>query len=169
MADNPFTDSSTAAAPASPPPAPEKLDRAAIARSDPAIMSDVSWFWWIAGLSLINTVMAHTGSDWGFAIGLGFTLIVDHALQNFKVVALAIDLIAIGSFVGLGLLARKGHVWAFIVGAVLYAVDTLVYLVAMEWLGLIFHVIAVAFLIRGARKLSAAIKDARAAGVLASA
>lgn len=168
MADNPFTQSSTAAAPASPSPAPEKLDHAAIAQSDPSIMSDASWFWWIAGLSLVNTIMIHSGSERSFAVGLGFTLVVDALLQNVKPVAFAIDLLAIGSIAGLGWFARKGHVWAFVTGAILYGLDTLIYLAGFAWIAIIFHVVAVGFLIRGARKLSAAIKEARAGGPVAA-
>lgn len=164
MPDNPFTNSSTAAAPASPPSAPGKLDYALIARSDPSILSDASWFWWIAGLSLVNTVLIHSGSETSFAIGLGFTLIVDAMLQGLKPVAFAIDMLAIGTIVALGVFARKGHVWAFVVGAILYGLDTLIYLPLQAWIAVVFHVVAVVFLVRGARKLSAAIKEARAGG-----
>ena len=54
----------------------EKVNRAIVAQSEPEVMSGASWFWWIAGLSLVNSIMTHSGSDTGFIIGLGFTLVV---------------------------------------------------------------------------------------------
>lgn len=83
-------------------------------------------------------------------------------LQGLKPVAFAIDLLAIGTIIGLGVFARKGHVWAFVVGAILYGLDTLIYLPLQAWMAVAFHLIAVVFLARGARKLSAAIREAKA-------
>ena len=48
---------------------------------DPAtealLKSGASWFYWIAGLSLINSFIALSGSDYGFILGLGITRIID--------------------------------------------------------------------------------------------
>lgn len=160
MAENPFTNSSTAAPLAPGPTAPSKLDPALIAQSDPTILSDANWLWWIAALSLVNTVLIHSGSDTSFAIGLGFTLVVDAMFQGMKFVAFAIDLVAIGAIFALGWFARRGQLWAFITGAILYSIDALIYLPLKLWIAVGFHVLAVVFLVRGAKNLRAALKVA---------
>src|SRR5512138_3090367 len=44
---------------------------------DARIKSGAAWFYWIAGLSLINSVAALSGSKWGFILGLGITQVFD--------------------------------------------------------------------------------------------
>ena len=158
MANNPFTSPSSATPSAGPAP---RLDHAALARENPAILSDANWLWWIAALSLINTVLTHTGSETSFAVGLGFTLIADAIFRELPVVALAIDLVSIGTITALGWFARRGQLWAFITGAVLYALDTLIFIPLQAWIAVAFHVVATAFLVRGAIILRRAIRHAR--------
>jgi hypothetical protein len=159
MAENPFT-KPDAIAPASAPAPTSALNRAAIAQSEPEVMSGASWFWWIAALSLINTVLIHTGSDTSLAIGLGFTLIVDAMFQEVKLVAFVIDALALATVCGLGFFARKGYVWAFVVGIVLYSLDALIYLGMQAWLGVAIHAFALFYMFRGALRLRAALKAA---------
>lgn len=147
MADNPFT--------ASP-----KIDRAAVAQAQPGIISGARWFWWIAGLSLVNTVMIHSGSDTNFVIGLGFTLMADAIFRAYKLVAFAIDAVALGTVFGLGWFAGKGHFWAFVVGAVAYALDACIYIYFQDWMSVGFHGLALFYIIRGAASLRRALRDA---------
>ncbi len=134
---------------------------------DPAteaqLKSGASWFYWIAGLSLINSIAAFTGSDWRFMLGLGLTQILDafgHDLGSAgKAVVLALDLLAAGVCVCFGFFAHKRHLWAFVVGMVLIALDGIIFLLAQDWLGVGFHVFVLYFLFRGAkacRELNAA-------------
>lgn len=136
-------------------------------RSDPAteaqLKSGASWFYWIAGLSLINSLIALGGFNWGFILGLGITQIFDAIASEFqslgKVVALGLDLVVIGLFVMFGIFANKGRSWAFIVGMILYALDSLVALLGKDWLALGFHGFALYCLFRGfsaCRELKAA-------------
>lgn len=159
MAENPFT--STAA------PAPAALDYAAIAKSDPQIISGAHWFWWIVGLSLINTIVAHSGGSMSFVMGLGFTLIADAAFQEFKVIAFAIDVLFLGFFFGMGWFARQGHVWAFIAGIVVYVLDSAIYLYFQDWLPFGFHALALFYIVRATGRLRSAIKATREAPVAA--
>ena len=39
--------------------------------------SGANWFFWIAGLSVVNSLAAFFDVEWGFIIGLGITQIVD--------------------------------------------------------------------------------------------
>jgi hypothetical protein len=103
-----------------------------------------TWLFLIAGLSLVNTVLAVSGSDWTFLGGLGITAIaslvaVKIGTTTSQVIALIINLWAAGLFVSLGWFARKGQKWAFITGMVVYAVDGVLVLLVQAWLMLLFH------------------------------
>jgi len=65
---------------------------------NPIAQSGARWFWWIAGLSLINTVLIHTGSDLSFVVGLGITLMADIIFANERLIGFAIDAIVLGFF-----------------------------------------------------------------------
>ena len=145
------------------------LDRALIAKSHPHIIGGAGWFWWIAGLSLVNTVLIHSGSNTNFVIGLGFTLVADAMFKAYKVVAFSIDAVALGTFAGLGFLARRGQLWAYVTGLVLYALDALIYLAFQDWMSVAFHGLALFYLFRGARQLHADLKTAAAEPPVASA
>ena len=104
------------------------------------------WFFWIAGLSLINSIALATGSNMSFVVGLGATEIVDGIFHqtalNFPVVGYVLDALVLGLFVLLGVFARKGMVWAFVTGLVLYALDALIFVLLPDepqWLPIGFH------------------------------
>jgi hypothetical protein len=128
-----------------------------VAKVDPAaeaqLRSGASWFYWIAGLLLINSVVALTGSEWGFILGLGLTQVFDAIGQNLggggKMVVFVLDVLAAGLFVFFGVFANKGKTWSFVVGMILYALDGLIFLFVQDWLSLGFHVLALYFLFRG--------------------
>jgi hypothetical protein len=134
-----------------PVPSTSGIDPTAVAQ----LKSGASWFYWVAGLSLINSIVAFTGSDWRFIIGLGITQIFDALGQEMesagKIVALVLDLIAAGVFILLGVFANKGHMWAFVTGMVLFALDGLIFLLVQDWIGVAFHVFVLYCLFRGAR------------------
>jgi hypothetical protein len=134
---------------------------------DPAteaqLKSGASWFYWIAGLSLVNSIVAFTGGDWRFFLGLGITQVFDALGQNIgsagKAVVLVLDLVAAGTLVFFGVFAHKRHLWAFVVGMVLFALDGLLFLFVQDWIGVGFHVFVLYCLFRGAkacRELNAA-------------
>ena len=138
-----------------------------VIHSDPAteaqLKSGASWFYWIAGLSLVNSLIALGGFDWGFILGLGVTQVFDAIAHEFqalgKVVAFGLDAAVIGLFIMFGVFANKRHSWAFIVGMVLYALDSLIALLGHDWLALGFHGFALFCLFRGfaaCRELKAA-------------
>jgi hypothetical protein len=102
-----------------------------------------SWFYWVAGLSLVNSIIAFTGGNWRFIFGLGVTQIIDEFASQMsgsgQVIALALNIAAAGIFVLFGVFAHKGHTWAFIVGMVLFALDGVILVLASQWLGVAFH------------------------------
>ncbi|MBI2814885.1 MAG: hypothetical protein HYX71_11440 [Opitutae bacterium] len=157
MAENPFTKTDPARSSESAAPA---INRALVAQSDPLILSGAGWFWWIAGLSVVNTIMMHSGADRSFVIGLGFTLVADAIFKEMKLVAFIIDALALAIFFGFGFLSRKGHLWAFVTGIALYTLDAGIYVLGQDWMSVAFHGLALFYMIRGANALRAALKAA---------
>ena len=134
-------------------------DFATVAR----LKSGASWYYWIAVLSLVNSVVAFSGSDWRFLIGLGITQIFDAVGAEMggsgKLVVLVLDLLVAGAFITFGVFANKRHLWAFITGMVLFALDGGIFLLAQDWVGVGFHAFALFYLFRGmsaCRELKAA-------------
>src|SRR5262245_50280623 len=131
----------------SPSPQPEPLSTTAAsaqAATLAALGKGASWLFWIAGLSLVNTILAVTGAEWTFLGGLGITLFASAIAVKFGtatsgLIALFINLWAAGLFVCLGWYARKGQKWAFLTGMVVYAIDGLLVLLAQAWLMVLFH------------------------------
>ena len=111
------------------------------------------WFFWIAGFSVINSLLGLMNASINFVIGLGMTELFDefggHSGAAGKGVALGLDLLAAGFYVLYGLFARKGARWAFVVGMIFYALDGLLLLVAKDWLSVAFHAYALFRIFQG--------------------
>jgi hypothetical protein len=110
------------------------------------------WFYWVAGVSLVNTVIALAGQHWRFIIGLGATQIANGLAARTGrgwAPTILLDLLLIGGFVLLGYLALQGQQWAFPVGIGLYALDGVVFVAARHWVGLGFHVFVLIMIGKG--------------------
>ena len=101
--------------------------------------SGANWFYWIAGLSVVNTIIYISGADWSFLAGLGLTQLadgfVDVAIENgapsmLKAVAIAFDFVFIGMFAFFGYYAGKRSSAVFIIGIVIYVLDGLLLLLS---------------------------------------
>lgn len=114
--------------------------------------SGALWFYWVAALSLVNSLVALTGQEGRFIIGLGITQVADalaaRSGHGVAVVAL-VDATLVGGFALLGRFAQRGRLWAFGLGAAVYAVDGLVFLAAHHWIGVAFHVFVLVMAVRG--------------------
>jgi hypothetical protein len=143
----------TAATPAVPgiitPPPVAAQDAALVGQ----MKSGASWFYWIAALSLINSVIALTGKTGMFIFSLGITQRFDlHAAHNggFSIVtAFAINSVIVGMVSLCGYLGSKGHLWAFIAGTIFYILDSLLLFLDQRWLDLAFHAFVIYCLFRG--------------------
>jgi hypothetical protein len=115
--------------------------------------SGASWFYWIAGLSLINSIASLSGSTFGFALGLGITQVFDLIASGSgaagKGIVLVLDVLASGLFIMFGVFAHKAHTWAFVLGMVLFALDTALVVYFQAWFSVALHVVALFFLFRG--------------------
>lgn len=142
---------------ASPSPSYDVTGTQASAKASPhpdaQLKSSASWFYWIAGFSVINTIIVFTGSNWQFYLGLGVTQffgLLGRELGNVgDGVALALNLIVAAMFVVFGVFAHKRHTWAFITGMAVYALDGVMLIPAQVWIGVGFHVFVLFFLFRG--------------------
>lgn len=120
--------------------------------------SGASWFYWIAGLSLVNTLINFFGGQWSFFAGLGITQIVDAIVSNggeitgitaVKVVGLVINLTIGAIFVCCGFFSNNLQIWAFVIGMILYLLDGLLVLGLGAYLPAAFHAFALFMIFRG--------------------
>jgi hypothetical protein len=129
------------------------------------LKTGASNFYWIAGLSVINTLVSIFGGRITFVVGLGITQFVDgvaHGAANFsptnailfKGIGFIISLVISSVFVFFGIFAAKGHKWAFITGLVLYCLDAILMLVFKDFLGFGFHLFFLWLLYGGLRALN---------------
>jgi hypothetical protein len=93
-----------------------------------------NWFYWIAGLSLINAFAAK--SNFEFLFGSGAVAIAPAFGQTIMIV---VDVVVVGGFALFGYLAGKRHTWALAIGMLLYAADGALYLIAQDYLPVLFH------------------------------
>jgi hypothetical protein len=126
----------------------------------PAIVAAARWFWWIAGLSVVNTVIHASGGGINFVLGLAITEVSDAAFHATPMLGYAVDLLAVGFFFAMGWSGQRGALWAFVLGAVVYLLDGLIYLRYEVWMSAGFHALALYYILRGANEL----RKARAAG-----
>lgn len=113
-----------------------------------------SWFFWLAALSIINSLIlffAPAISHWFWLIGLGVNRLVENvfASQDFRPAALIVNLAIAGALIGFGYYARRGVAGAFILGIFLYIVDGLLCLIYGGYLAVAFHVFALFFIVKG--------------------
>lgn len=127
-------------------------------RNEEQYKSGASWFFWIAALSFVNSLASQFGGSWNFVIGLGTTQVIDsfagaaRALDPdivFQTILLLLDLGFAAFFAACGIAARKGSLDSYEVGTVFYALDSLLFLLVFDLIGILFHGIALFFLVRG--------------------
>lgn len=120
--------------------------------------SGANWFYWIAGLSLVNSLIFLFGGNWSFFAGLGITQVIDAVVDQVtrggefsavKIIAFIINLVIAGVFVLCGLWANKFQTWAFIFGIILYLLDGIFLLVIGAYLPAAFHVFALYMIFKG--------------------
>lgn len=126
-----------------------------------AVRRSAAWFYWVAGLSVVNMIMMATGSNYSMVLGSGLTQLSQSMAQSFwaegdtppAMALYALTLLFPLVFVFFGWKAGKLVVWPFIVGMVLYALDSLVFVLASDWVGIGFHVFVLFMLYRGLSNL----------------
>ena len=129
-----------------------------------------NWFYWIAALSVVNSLAFVAGAKLHFLGGLGVTeladAVIDAAVRQggpgaLRAVSVVFDLVAVIGFALAGYFAHKLSRTAFIIGIVVYVIDTVIVLLLGSWFMAAFHAFALYGLILGflaCRELKAAIK-----------
>ena len=129
-----------------------------IAGLESKIESSAKWFYWVAGLSVVNTLIIFFGGEVSFIVGLGITQLIDgfvyEASETAKFVVLFINILISGMFAIFGYFALKQEKWAFIVGMVLYFLDGLIFLLVDDWLSIAFHAYVLFSLFGGIKSLN---------------
>jgi len=129
-----------------------------------------SWLYWIAGVTaVISTINFFGGRMIGY-LGLFVPTILsgDRSYGRIEsIVGLILAAVSAIVYGGLGFVASKGARWAFVVGILLYAIDTAIFAFAREWIGVALHVYALYIIFRGvgAAKQLGQIRDAERAAV----
>jgi hypothetical protein len=111
-----------------------------------ALKGRASWFVMIAALSMVNSILAMSGTSVRFIFGLGLSQIVDALAHQAGSPGYALDLIINGIIAGVFVLfwnfARKGQRWAWYVGMAVYVVDGVLLLLFKDYLAIAFHAYA---------------------------
>ena len=127
------------------------------------------WFYWIAGLSLVNSVLAIFGVDVYFLIGLGMTELTraivgsilgvpmpNAGFEPWLLPALVIEAVMALAVAGLGWAASRGLGAAFVVGLLIYSLDTAYWALGRALPSVLLHVLAILFIAKGYLALRAA-------------
>lgn len=140
-------------------------------RVDP-VARGANWFFWIAGLSVANTVMYMFGAGVFMVMGLASAMVATVFFEGLgaalagrgSVASIVMGVLSAvlfsGIFAGLGWFARKRMGWAFVVGMVLYTLDALIWLALGDFMSVLFHALALVFIFQGYRALVASRKVA---------
>lgn len=119
--------------------------------------SGARWFFWIAGLSVITSIVSVSGAGFSFFLSLGTTQVIDAFAKgmatelgdSIRIAGLVLDIFVAGIFALIGWIAYKRQLWAFIVGMSLFAVDALILLAFQVWVSFIFHALVLFWMFRG--------------------
>ncbi|MBI9051804.1 MAG: hypothetical protein JEZ00_20465 [Anaerolineaceae bacterium] len=119
------------------------------------------WFYWIAGLSIVNSIISLFNGDMVFMFGLGISQLID-AIAFYgaeevgsetgliiKIVGFIVSLVIAGICFLIGYFGSIGKKWVLLAGIVLYGIDLLFCLIAGAYLDVLFHLFVLFFLIRG--------------------
>lgn len=130
------------------------------------LRSGANWFYWIAALSVINSVLMATESTFNFIFGLAATQIIDalayligqdaqlESINSVRIIGWVLNLLIVGIFVLFGVFAHKRKQWAFYAGMILYGLDAIAALFVWDKpdiLSFAFHLIVIWGLAGGLR------------------
>lgn len=114
------------------------------------IKRNLNWFYWIGGMSILNSIISATGSGITFVIGLGLTQVIDAIASGaaaelgsggiiVQIIGWVLNLVIAGFYLVEGALAKKHIKWFIILGMVFYALDAVLLLVFQDFLSALFH------------------------------
>src|SRR3989454_3306736 len=116
-----------------------------------------TWFYWIGGASILNSLLYAAGSQWGLVVGLGFTYLIDGFATELSgtvrtpIYAFVIDVMLAGGVMLIGRAARRGHLGWYAAGMVFYLLDGVLFVLVRDFLGIAVHAFALWGLLSGWR------------------
>ncbi len=131
-------------------PLAAEMEQAAFAKP---IRNGGNWFFWVAALSLINTIAVAMESDWGFALGLQLIYIVGEGAgmmgEHGRWYALAINLLLAGGFFWSGAAGYSRKYLPYFLGLSLYAGDCFLSLLTLNIFAIGLHFVALYYMGKG--------------------
>lgn len=122
----------------------------------PVIINAGRWFWWVAGFSLINSIVHFAQGGINFVIGLGITQVFETLFSDRPAVSIFLDLSLVGFFWLVGTYAQRGVLAAFVIGIIVYLLDAGIYAYANDWIPVAFHAYVLYCLSKGVVTLAKA-------------
>ncbi len=127
--------------------APEKV------ALDYRVTSGAAQFYWIAGLGVVNSILYAINSIIFFPMGLAVTQLLTAISRGQTIDMRAVTGLAVLAFLGIfilsGYFARKGELWAFILGGAIYLFDTVLLVILGDWFAVAVHGFFLYYIIRG--------------------
>ena len=118
-----------------------------------SILHGANWFFWLAILSVINSLLVYQYQLPNLPIALGITQWLDGTSAGLNPTmstsSLILNLLIAAVLAGFGLLARRGSDLAFVVGIFLYIVDAMLAIGLRDIFGFSVHLIGLFFLVKG--------------------
>ena len=118
-----------------------------------SVLHGADWFFWIAILSLINSLIVFYYQTPNSPLALGITRWLDGTTSGFNASmttgGLLTNLLVALVLAVFGLLSRRGNDIAFVVGIFLYVIDAMLVIGLKDFFGFGVHLIALFFLVKG--------------------
>ena len=116
------------------------------------VRSGADWFYWLAALSLGNSLWSFFNADVQFFFGLGVTMVADQMMaqggSGWKLAGLGIGMFVSACFALGGYLARR-NAFVYGVGVLLYTLDAALLVVVQAWLHVAVHAYVLYRLVNG--------------------
>jgi hypothetical protein len=118
-----------------------------------SVLHAADWFFWLAILSVINSLIVYYYQTPNTPIALGITQWVDGTsggiASSMTTEALVTNILIATVLAAFGLMARRGSDIAFVVGIFLYVIDAMLIIGMKDFFGFGVHLIALFFMMKG--------------------
>ena len=101
-------------------------------------------FYLVAALAVLDAALSFASPHPAVIIGLGLTRWLAGAAP-----AAWVGVPFVAAFILLGILAQRGRLWAFAIGAAVYALDGLIVLAGHDWVGVAIHTVVLLMIVGG--------------------
>ena len=109
------------------------------------VIGGARWFYWIVGLSILNSLLAMGGAPIRFVFGLGITQFVHGYVASAPVLVF---------FALCGYFGSKLQKWPFIVGGILYLLDAGLCLLFQDYISVAVHAYVLFRIFQGLSKVN---------------